>query len=97
MKKAVEILKPFESATTEMSSQKYVSISKIIPLPKSLQQIASGNTSPLDVRKILVDQMPQRFVNMEGNLLAKATLLDPHFKKIAFLNKMASSGEQSLA
>ena len=42
--------------------------------------------------------MRQRFVNMEGNLLlAKATLLDPRFKKVAFLNNMASSGEQSLA
>ena len=41
LKKAVEILKPFESATAEMSSQKYVSISKIIPLARSLQQITS--------------------------------------------------------
>lgn len=31
LKKAVEILKPFETATTEMSSENYVSISKIIP------------------------------------------------------------------
>lgn len=92
---AAKILKPFETATPEMSFQNYVSISKIIPLAKSLQQAASA--TPLDVRKALGAQMRQSFVNMEGNVLANAAVLNPRFKNRAFCNNGASTGEQNLA
>ncbi len=90
IKHAVKVLQPFETATTEMSAENYVSISKIIPIARSLQQL-TGNDASHGVNKELVAQMRQRFVNMEGNVsLAKSTLLDPRFKKLAFLNSAAS-------
>ena len=90
IKAATKVLQPFETATTEMSAEKYVSISKIIPIARSLQRL-TGNDASQGVNKELVAQMRQRFVNMEGNgVLAKSTLLDPRFKKLAFLNVGAS-------
>jgi hypothetical protein len=43
LKKAMDVLQPFETATTEMSAEKYVSVSKIIPLARSLQRITVGS------------------------------------------------------
>ena len=40
---AVTILQPFETATTELSAETYVSVSKIIPIAWSLQQVALSN------------------------------------------------------
>ncbi|XP_011409475.1 PREDICTED: zinc finger BED domain-containing protein 4-like [Amphimedon queenslandica] len=47
LKEAVDTLQPFEAVTTEMSSEKYLSASKIIPLAKSLMMISSQKTSEL--------------------------------------------------
>ena len=86
LKKAMDVLQPFETATTEMSAEKYVSVSKIIPLARSLQRITVGSVVSPGIKNELVSQMRNRFVNMEGNvLLTKSTLLDPRFKKMGFL------------
>jgi hypothetical protein len=86
LKKAMDVLQPFETATTEMSAEKYVSVSKIIPLARSLQRITVGSVVSQGIKNELVSQMRNRFVNMEGNvLLTKSTLLDPRFKKMGFL------------
>ena len=87
LKKTIDVLQPFETATTEMSAEKYVSVSKIIPLPRSLQRITLGSSDVSEgIKNQLVSQMRNCFVNMEGNvLLAKSTLLDPRFKKMGFL------------
>ena len=87
LKKTIDVLQPFETATTEMSAEKYVSVSKIIPLARSLQRITLGSSDVSEgIKNQLVSQMRNRFVNMEGNvLLAKSTLLDPRFKKMGFL------------
>ena len=85
IKKAVNVLQPFEIATTEMSADKYVSISKIIPIARSLQQVTVGSNPSLQLQKELVAQMQCRFGNIEGNAaLAKSTLLDPHLKNWLF-------------
>ena len=39
MKEVVSILGPFEIATTELGADKYVSISKLIPMARSLQHV----------------------------------------------------------
>ena len=39
LREAIAILKPFEAATKEMSADQYISLSKIIPMSKSLQQL----------------------------------------------------------
>ena len=83
----IDVLQPFETATTGMSAEKYVSVSKIIPLAQSLQIITLGASNVSGgIKNQLVSQMHNCFINMEGNvLLAKSTLLDPRFKKMGFL------------
>lgn len=83
MKEAVKILKPFEAATREMSADTYISVSKVIPLARSLQRLTAGGSSNLS--KVLTSQMHRRFTNMEANfLLAVAALIDSRYKKAAF-------------
>ena len=92
LSKAIAILQPFETATTELSAETYISVSKIIPIARSLQQVALSNDTSTSINKELVSQMRTRFSNMEGNaFLSKATLLDPRFKSLAFLNPIASN------
>ena len=80
-KKVVEVLKPFESAIVEMSGYKFVTVSKVIPIARSLQLVTVQNYTQIPLKQELIAQMQCRFVNMEGNLiLAKATLLDPRLK-----------------
>ena len=42
VKNALDILRPFELATTKMSGEEYVCISKIIPMARSLQLVTVG-------------------------------------------------------
>ena len=65
-----------------MSGEKFVSVSKIIPLARSLQSVVSKSTSTRILKKELVEQMRHRFTGMENSLLAISTLLDPRFKKL---------------
>ena len=44
LRAAVAVLKPFERTTTEISADQYISISKVIPLAKSLQHLTSEST-----------------------------------------------------
>ena len=82
----VDVLRPFEVVTREMSGEKYVCSSKIIPLAKALQRCNSSVSSRLS--EALCAQMSGRFLNMEANvLIASATLLDPRFKKLGFSNQ----------
>ena len=97
IKKAVEVLKPFESATVEMSGSKFVTVSKVIPIPRSLQLVTVKKSTQIPLKQELIGQMQRRFLNMEGNLiLAKSTLLDPRLKKLAFRNNEEARGLQSL-
>ena len=70
IKEAVEILCPFEEVTREVSSDKYISASKIIPLSKALQRLTVVSDG---VCGALCDQlstrMCHRFFNMEESLL----------------------------
>lgn len=70
-------------ATTETSGEKYVCISKIIPVARSLQLVTVGNKESLQLKNELVAQMQRRFgSNLEANpVLAKRTLLNPRLKK----------------
>ena len=88
MQEIIAILRPFEAVTTELSAEKYVSASKVLPLARALQRLTSGYVgigSKLSDK--LAEQMSTRFSNMEDKaVLAVATLLDPRFKKIPFLS-----------
>ena len=90
---ALSLLAPFEEATCEMSGEKFVSISKIIPLARSLQLVISKSSSTSVLKKELVEQMRQRFTGMEENsLLAVSTLLDPRFKKLGITDQAICAG-----
>ena len=82
MKNAVT-LKSFEPATREMSGDQYLTISKMIPLARSLQQLAAGSSTT--ITKLGNELMRRRFLNIESNpMLAASTLLDPRLKKVVF-------------
>lgn len=86
----IEILRPFEVVTRELSSEKYVSASKVIPLARGLQRVTQSLLSRSagiaeELCQRLSYNMGQRFMSIEDkNVLAISTLLDPRFKKIPF-------------
>ena len=92
IKEIIEILRPFEQVTREMSADSYVSISKIIPLSKALQRltvITDGVGGTLSEK--LSARMRRKFLSIEENrLLANSTLLDPRLKKLAFADDSAA-------
>ena len=97
----LEILKPFEAVTTEVSAEKYVSASKVIPLARGLQKLvtthqsSSTDTIAQLLAEKLIAQMSNRFVGLEDkSVLAVATLLDPRFKKVPFSRNHASCFER---
>ena len=92
IKEAIALLQPFEAATRGMSSENFISLSKVILITRSLQQLvtAAATTSSLQLGKKLLSEMGRRFLNIESNSpLASACLLDPRFKKVAFSDAVA--------
>ena len=84
-KDAIKILKHFEQATREISAEKYLTISKVIPSSRSLQYMASQCPSTFHLKTELLTNMTRRFTNMEGIFtLAVSTLLEPRFFKNCF-------------
>ena len=82
MKEALLVLKPFEATTREVSAEKYVSISKSIPLARFLQHLTSQQDTSNPSVKALADNLRGRFTNIEKcHLLVIGTLLDPRFKR----------------
>uniref|UniRef100_A0A9J7YQM9 HAT C-terminal dimerisation domain-containing protein n=1 Tax=Cyprinus carpio carpio TaxID=630221 RepID=A0A9J7YQM9_CYPCA len=94
----LDIIKPFEEVTTEVSAEKFVTASKVILMARGLQRIVARyqrNPSSFDPVKKLVDtlmsEMTRRFGKVEHiEKLADATCLDPRFKKQAFVNHQAA-------
>ena len=88
LKDAIALLEPFEEATRELSTEKFVSVSKVIPIARSLQAVISKSSSVRPLKLELLEQMQRRFLNMEGhNILCNSTLFDPRFKKLGFTNQ----------
>ena len=87
MKESISLLMPFEVATIDLSSEQYVSVSKILPIARLLQEAVAKNSSKPALASCLEREMNSRFVKMEDNkMLAIATLLDPRFKTLPFAN-----------
>ena len=86
---ALVLLKPFLQATEEISGDKYISISIIIPLTKMLLK-ATSNGPNVPLRPLLVQELMRRFSQVEQRYtMAVSTLLDPRFKKLAFADSAA--------
>lgn len=89
LKEVIQVLKPLEKLTTEFSSQKYVSVSKIIPMIRCVKESLKNFNPQLEIgislKESLVQEIHKRFGKIEQNhILAIATLLDPRFKTIHF-------------
>jgi len=95
-KEFVQLLKPFEDATNIICGEYYLTASKVIPivniLKNKLQTIEPSTDIGHHFKKALKDQFIKRFENIEQvSLLAIATILDPRFENINFINKVACS------
>jgi len=92
LKNATEILNIFNEVTIEISSEKQVSISKILIFIKSMKRhvlkFKNNLLLPQEVIRMaetLYTQIFQRFKDIENHcLIREATLLDPRFKKYGF-------------
>lgn len=88
------ILKPFKDITEELSSEKGVTISKVILFSRILinkiSKIKStwDNENPPEVYnlcEVLLNELQKRFQDVEDNVVcSEATFLDPRFKKHGF-------------
>jgi len=83
----IQVLSPFEQATTEISGSEYLTGSLVLPMISCIEA-ALGNIKPTHkVSKVLLktvkDSMSTRCKAFQSNpLLCHATLADPRFKKL---------------
>ncbi|CAM4530187.1 unnamed protein product [Leuciscus chuanchicus] len=91
---ALDVLGPFRQATVELSGEKRVSASKVIPLMKMLNHAVTSKLEGLNsnLTKQLGDSLVRRVreqaVNLESiSVMTMPTLLDPRFKKLGFLSQ----------
>lgn len=96
LKATMAVLKPFEATATELSVDKSVSVSKLIPLARSLEHLTTSISKDMPLVSELKGQMRRHFANLEkSHLLAMSTMLDPRMKKMAFRDAGAAwQGEQ---
>ena len=82
---SLQLLEPFLQATENISGDKYVSISMIIPLTRLL--MSSCSVAPEStLRQNLIQELLRRFQHIETiYVLAVGTLLDPRFKKLVLV------------
>jgi hypothetical protein len=92
IKSLVNVLKPLHDVTTELSTEKITSLSKVIPLVNMLIQFYSSllKTEQVPAEKQLtqnvLSQLKNRFQLCEmEHTLSMATMLDPRFKKDGFV------------
>ncbi|CAK1587745.1 unnamed protein product [Parnassius mnemosyne] len=96
IKDLINILRPLEVITKEISGENYVTASKIIPIVSCLTETYNTMENSTDIgaktRTLIADGLKKRFGMVEQvHLLAAATILDPRFKKIHFTDHVACS------
>nr|XP_043873805.1 E3 SUMO-protein ligase ZBED1-like [Solea senegalensis] len=90
----LSVLAPFHQATVEVSAEKRVSSSKVIPLMKMLHHAITNKMHTMNASTIarqLGDNLVRRLRDHMSSLesaggLTMPTLLDPRFKKLGFEN-----------
>ncbi|KAK4306922.1 hypothetical protein Pmani_021276 [Petrolisthes manimaculis] len=103
IKEACDVLRPFEEVTVELSSERFVTGSKAILMARGLQRATAYRQRNLStyqpVRELintLMAELSKRFVGIEQvNVLAEAALLDPKFKKQAFVHENHADDAQT--
>ncbi|KAL4085299.1 hypothetical protein QTP88_027158 [Uroleucon formosanum] len=95
VEKAVDVLQIFHEVTEEISSEKTVSISKVIVLVTSMfhtvETFVLDINIPYEVNLMansLKAQLKKRFEEIEDNeIISQAAILDPRFKQFGFKNE----------
>ncbi|CAG5043305.1 unnamed protein product [Parnassius apollo] len=96
IKDLINILKPLEAVTKEVSVEKFVTSSKIIPIVSCLLETYSVMKTETNIgaatKNLILEALRKRFGTVEQvHMLAITTLLDPRFKKIHFSDRIACS------
>lgn len=94
IKEFVQLLEPFKTATMIFSGESYVTASKIIPvmhtLEKCLELCTPTSEEGCHIKYVLTQEFRSRFNGIENKpLIAIATILDPRFKKLHFIDRIA--------
>lgn len=94
LKEVLDILRPLEIMTWEISGEKFVTISNVIPLISCAQECYGSLIPKTEIgnklQTILLAEFTKRFGQIEKSyLLAEATLLDPRFKQLHFTDPLA--------
>ena len=92
----MKVLNPLEAATREISGEKYVTSSKVIPLVHLLRRKYEKLDITTDLanslKEAILNEFKKRYGKVEySHLLAMSTLLDARFKKCYFQDKIACS------
>lgn len=91
IKNTVEVLEPFHMATEELSTEKAVSASKIIPMMKMLHHtlMQTSQKNLCSYNKQLTESLIRRIRDLSSktecmSVLTLPTVLDPRYKKLGF-------------
>lgn len=92
----IDILRPVEAATKELSAQKYITTSMVIPmvsvLQKNIEEFQPKQEVEFHLKSAIIAQCDKRFSSEEScSLLGMATVLDPRFKNVYFKDPVALS------
>lgn len=94
----LRVLVPFDQATRELSEEKRVSGSKVIPLMRMIhtelqrQATTVTKTAAQQLAENLRKRLTDSICSMESlSVMTLATLLDPRFKKIGFVSQQKAS------
>ncbi|CAH1114870.1 unnamed protein product [Psylliodes chrysocephalus] len=96
----IKVLKSADDMTTIISSQSYPTLSMVIPLVRGFQYTLRNINTVTEVgtalKLKLLETMNRRFGGFEtSKIVAKASFMDPRFKKLAFGNEEnANSAEK---
>ena len=96
IKQIVNILEILEKVTSEISGQKYATMSLVIPIIScindKLNTVLPTSRIGVELKTALTVEMKKRFEFIELNyLLSVSTILDPRFKNIHFKDSVALS------
>lgn len=89
----VTVLKPFDVAVRELLKEKFTSVSKVLPLARSLLKKVSGSSSyyARRLQHNLLKRLKKLYGQVETNtILSSSSILDPRFKQLPFSEKKFS-------
>lgn len=96
LKEILDLLRPLEFVAQECSAEKYIAVSKVIPLINCIlteyKKITQTKQLSTRLKEIILTELERRFGHIEFvSSVSLATILDPRFKNIHFQNAQALS------